>query len=461
VSPTFSDRGTRSGARAYRVGLVALVTLFLGVIVLAGATTIAQGPQLRSAAIDQQSATRSSGTVLTLRSDRALASVSASAVVVTPEAEFEIEQGDLDLRIVFTHPLRAGLSYSVSIEDVRPRNLGAGATWTTRFQTPPESLAFLRAAGADTELVRFDFDSAQPQLLYRAPGIVGFAPVGVVYAVHRMVGQESVLELVDPISGGVDRIAIDPQDRIASIASASWGTSLVMTLDTTLNGQSLRGVVALLDTVGQRTPEIVTGADGRPLRALKAQVSPVTGNVLVWLVDQSLVIFEPLTGVVIPLGVATELWGFNSLGTSAVFVDALGTVSVDLRTREETRIPVGQLDGFPVFHELTTLSPQGLSFQRVVVPGFAQSPDFVVVTVSGDDGVHRFVLGNLTKPESIGSLQLSPGGQYLAVELNPLATPFGYAGLTKEEVRSGTRLVVLDVLEGNKLLETPGFSFAW
>jgi hypothetical protein len=461
VSLTFSDRGTKTGAAMYRRGLVGIVVIFALVIAVAGFTTLAQGPQLRSFALDTTSVIKTPSVALTLRSDRALAEVSRGSVVVTPEAEFELDQGALELRVVFTHPLRAGTNYTVQVRDVRPRNLGAGTSWSTTFQTPHEDLLFLRSVGNDTELVRFVPDGSEPTVVYRAPGIVGFAPVGVVYAVHRQWQEESILELVDPVSGGVDRIAIAPQTRIASLASASWGTSLLVTLDTTVDGQALRGVVALLDTVGQRTPEIVTGADGRPLRALKVQVSPVTGNVLVWLLDQSLVIYEPLTGVAIPLGVAAELWGFTSLGAGAVFVDALGTVAVDIRTREETRIPVGQLDGFPVFHELTTVSPQGLSYQRVVVPGFADGPDFVVVTVSGDDGVHRRVFGNLTTPESIGAVSLSPNGHYLALEVNAVVTPFGYAGLTEQDIRQNTRLVVINVKDQAQILDTPGFSFSW
>jgi len=431
------------------------------VIVAAGFATVAQGPQLRFASIDQNSAIRTPGVVLALRSDRALAEVSASNISITPEALFEIEQGDLDLRLVFTHPLQAGTIYTVQVAQVQPRGFGASSQWTTSFETPGEDIVFLRAAGAETELVRFSLEDSNPEVVYRAPGIVGFSPVGVVYAVHRLWQNESILELVDPETGAADRIALSPEDRVTAIASAAWGTSLVITLDTKVDGQETRGVLALLDTVGLRVPEVVKGADGRPLRVIKVAVSSVTGHVLVWLVDQSLIVFEPLTGVAIPVGTATELWGFNSLGTSAVFVDALGTVVVDIRTREEMRIPVGQLDGFPVFHELTTVAPTGESYQRVVVPGFVDTPDFVFITASGEDGLHRRIIGSATTPESIGALQLSANGQYLALEINSATTSFGYAGLTPENIRDGSRVVILDLGENAVILDTPGFSFAW
>ena len=461
MSLTFSDRGTNAGAPAFRRGLVAIVSVLGLVIVVAGFATVAQGPQLRFASVDQGSAIRTPGVVLALRSDRALAEISASNITITPEAPFEVEQGDLDLRLVFTRPLQAGKTYTVEVAQVQPRGFGASSQWTTSFETPGEDIVFLRAAGAETELVGFSLEDSNPEVVYRAPGIVGFSPVGVVYAVHRLWQNESILELVDPETGAADRIALSPEDRVTSIANAAWGTSLVITLDTRVDGQETRGVLALLDTVGLRAPEVVKGPDGRPLQVVKAAVSPVTGHVLVWLVDQSLIVFEPLTGVAIPVGTATELWGFNSLGTSAVFVDSLGTVVVDIRTREEMRIPAGQLDGFPVFHELTTVSPTGESFQRVVVPGFADSPDFVFITVSGEDGLHRRIIGSATTPESIGVLQLSANGQYLALEINSTATGFGYAGLTPGNIRASSRVVILDVLENAVILDTPGFSFAW
>jgi len=461
VSLTFSDRGTNSGAQVFRRALVAIVVVLGLVIAVAGFATVAEGPQLRFVTVDQDSAIRTPGVVLSLRSDRALAEIPPTNVTITPEASFEVEQGDLDLRVVFTHPLHASTTYHVQVTGVQPRGFGASSAWTTSFETPEEEIVFLRAAGADTELVRFSLDSSSPEVVYRAPGIVGFSPVGVVYAVHRLWQNDSILELVDPVTGAADRIALSPEDRLTGIASAAWGTSLVITLDTRVNGQESRGVLALLDTVGPRVPEVVKGVDGRPLRVLKVAVSPVTGHVLVWLVDQSLIVFEPLTGVAIPLGTAAELWGFNSLGTSAVFVDSLGTVVVDIRTREEIRIPVGQLDGFPVFHELTTLSPKGESYQRVVVPGFVGTPDFVFITASGQDGFHRRIIGSATTPESIGALQLSANGQYLALEINSMATSFGYAGLTLENIRARSRLVIIDVMENAVILDTPGFSFAW
>ena len=461
MSLTFSDRGTTATTIRFRRALWAVAAVLVVVIAGAGLYTLNEGPRLRSSTIDEASATRTPQAILTLRSDRALAPLDAAAIQVNPEAAFALEQGDLDVRIVFEHPLEAGVTYSVVIDPVRARGAGAAARWETSFDTPAEEMLYLRPSGEQVELVRVRTDQPDPEVLHRAPGITGFTRVGVVVAIHRVWQGESILELVDPTTGGVDRIALSPDQVITQLASAPWGTSLVVTMDTSVGGQAERGVMALLDTVGTRTPEVAAGVDGGPLRVIKLAVSPVTGNVVAWLRDRSVVIYEPLTQTVIPVGEAAELWGFNSTGESIVFVDALGTLAVDFRTREETRIPAGELDTFPVFHEATTLSPQGVPYQRVVLPGLDDGPDFSLVTVSDGEGAHRLLYGSASVPGSVGSIQLSPNGQFLALEANPVASVLGFAGLSPQVIRDQTSVVIIDVTSGETILSEPGFSFAW
>ena len=458
--PTFSDRGTTAGARAFRRGLWSTIAL-LGVVAFgAGLMTLTQGPQLRSITLDETSSIRSAGEI-TLRSDRALASVPQTSIRINPAIPFTVTQKDLDLRLILDEPLLAGTDYEIEIDGVEPASLGASGSWATSFSTPSEGLAYLRAAGVDTELVRLVLDGSRPEVIYRAPGITSFAPVGAVFAVHRIWAGESLLELVEPSSGAVDRMALGPDVIVTGLANASWGTSLIIKLDRKVEGKPEKGILALVDTLGSRTPEIVLGPDGDSLGVGKVAVSSVSGNIIVWLRDSSLVLFEPLTQTVIPLGSAAELWGFNSSGTSVIFVDALGTIALDVATRVETRIPVGQLEGYSVFHQLTTLSPQGLSYQRVLFPSVVGGPDFSLVTEGDAEGFHRHLLGSLSTPESVGDLQLSPNGQYLAVEINPIATALGYPGLSDDLIRASTELVILDLAQDTVLLATPGFSFAW
>ena len=463
MSLTFSDPGNISTLRRFRRSLIATLAV-LGVVAVGAATsTLSQGPQLRISTIDEASAIRTSGSTLVLRSDRALGEVQASQIRITPDASFRLDTTDLDVRIVFDNPVQAGTEYRIEIDQVRPRALGASASWTTTFTTPPEEFFFLRKADSETELVRVVLDGSSPEVLYKAPGIISYAPVGVVYAVLRDVAGEKILELVDPASGGVDRIAMAPGLSVAGLATASWGTNLIVTVDTDPRSglPATSRAFAVLDAVGTRTPDIPLGADGRPLATLKVAVSAVSGRVVVWLQNQTLVLFDPLTETVLPLGVAQELWGFDSEGRSVIFVDSLGTVAVDLQTREETRVPAGTLDGFPVSHEFTTQSPKGDFYQRVLVPGFEDGPPFALVTVDASDGRQRRVVGSLERPESMGSLGLSANGQYLIVETNPETTRVGFAGLPADVVQDKTELVLFDVVADVIAQRFQGYSFSW
>jgi hypothetical protein len=314
VSLTFSDPESYTTARGYRAGLIGTVVVLVLVVSGALSFTLADGPRLRSTTIDAASAVTTSGVTLTLRSDRALAPLSADSITITPEAPFTLSSTDLDVRIVFDYPLLSATTYRVTIDTVSPRGWGATSQWSTSFDTPVSDFLYLRPAGADEELVLYALDGTGPQVIYRAPGIISFTRVGNVYAVLRSVNGETFIELVEPESGAVDRIPSSPGVTLISMARSAWGTSLVVTLDSTEDSGAGRSL-ALVDTLGQRTPEIVTGVDGEPLRVLKVAVSEVSGNIVVWLRDQSLVRFDPLTGVVVPLGVATELWGFDATGS--------------------------------------------------------------------------------------------------------------------------------------------------
>ena len=462
MSLTFSDPGSPSSPQRYRWGLLGIVLVTSLVALVAVVGTLAEGPRLRSATIDEATAIQASGVSLALRSDRAVAAVSESQVTITPETPFSVETTELDVAVIFDQPLLAATTYRVSVNSVVPRGFGASGTWETSFQTPPEELLYLRSAGALDELVRVVLDGSAPELVYQAEGILSFARVGVVYAVVRSVDGETFLELVEPSSGAVDRIPVTPGITLAGMARSAWGTTLVLTVDAELRGKAgTFRALALLDTLGSRTPEVVEGADGNPLGVTKVAVSDVSGNIVVWLRNQSLVRFDPLTGIVVPLGTAAELWGFDALGESALYVDSLGTLARSLADGSENRIPAGALEGFPVFHEFTVLGPDGTAFQRVVVPGLADGPPFTVVTEETSDAVHTRLIGSLQTPQSIGAIGLSPNGQYLVAEVNPAPSLTGFVGLDPEIIRRDTTLVIYDTRAQAIFAEIPGYAFTW
>lgn len=461
MSLTFSDPGSTTTPQGFRRGVWALILVFLIIVSGASALTLSEGPRLRDVVVDEASLVRTAGAVLALRSDRAVTPVSTEMVQVSPAADFSVESSDTVVRIVFSEPLRAATRYQVTISGVSPRGLGAESNWATSFDTPAEELLYVRAAGEMDELVLLGLDGKPPEVLYQAAGIQSFARVGVVYAVLRSVDGDTFIELVDPVSGGIDRLAETPGFPVTQMASAAWGTSLIVTVDYSSGGRTVRDALAVLDTVGLREPEVVAGLDGQPLGVLKMAVSPVSGSVVVWLRNQSLILFDPLTGIIVPLGNATELWGMDSLGDRSVAVDSLGTVAKNFSTGEEIRIPAGTLESFPVSHEFTVMAPDGTTYQRVRVPGFDDGLPFFVVTLDTGEGVHQRIFGNVQTPESIGNLGLSPNGQYLVITSNSRSHPLGFAGLLPDVARQESVLVIWDT-EANAVYATePGYSFSW
>lgn len=461
MSLTFSDPGSTSTQRGFRRAVWLVVLIFILVATGATAVTLSEGPRLRGVVIDEANSLQTTGAILALRSDRAVTAVTVDMVGVTPAAEFTVESSDTVVRIVFAEPLLASTRYSVVVEGVSPRGLGAVSTWATSFQTPAEELLFVRAAGDVDELVSLRLDGQSPQVLYRAPGIQSFARVGVVLAVLRTVDDDTFIELVDPVSGGVDRVATTPGYQVTQMAHSAWGTSLVVTVDYSVGSSDVRSALALVDTVGLREPEIIEGISGQPLGVLKMAVSPVSGNIVVWLRDQTLVLFDPLTGIIVPLGNAAELWGLDSLGARVVAVDSLGTLGRNLATGEEIRVPAGTLEGFVVSHEFTVMAPDGTTYQKVRVPGVGEGPPFFVVTVDEGEGIHRRVWGSVQRPESVGALALSANGQYLVIAHNRNPHPLGFAGLPPTVVREETSLVIWDTHAGAVYATEPGFSFTW
>ncbi len=462
MSLTFSDRGARPGDRPFRAVVVAVVTVLSVMIVGVGAWSMLQGPKLRDVQIDESSLHQRAGAFVSLRSDRAISSVRGDQVRITPDAPFTLEDDGLNVRLTFEQPLLANTEYRIDIVGLRPAGLGQEGSWSTTFQTGSFDFLFLRDTGDSREIHRAVPGVAGTEVLYRAPGIVAVAPVASVVATLREVEGEKVLELIDPASGVAERVVLPPGYDIVGLASASWGTTLVTIANVTEGvGEPVFGALVLLDVLSDRTPEIVEGFSGDPLSLRSVAVSPQSGEILVWQKNQELVRFNPLTKVVLPVGTASELWGFDSLGTEALYVDGLGTLSQNLTTGELTRVPVGEFEGSTLRHQKFVLAPGGLRLHRAQLPGLGDGNPYSIVTREDSEGIHTLVTGSLDRPGSVGNIGLSPNGQFLLVEFHPESSPLGYQGLSAQQIAEGTVIRVVDLRDNLVVGEFPGFGFVW
>lgn len=462
MSLTFSDRGVSTTARGFRRVVVSLVTALSMLIVGVGAWSMVQGPQLRDVQSDELSLHQRSGAFVSLRSDRGIEDVDASQVRVIPDTPFSVESDGLNIRLTFDQPLLANTEYQIEVTGVRPAGWGQQSSWSASLTTGGFDFLFLREVNGTREVHRAAPGAPGSEVLYRAPGIITVTPVASILAVVREVSDESFLELVDPSTGVAERVVLPPGYEVVDLAHASWGTTLVAIANVTERpGGAVFGALMLLDVLSDRTPVLVEGVSGEPLSVRSLAVSPSSGEILVWQKNQELVRFNPLTQLVLPLGTASELWGFDALGNKALYVDGMGTLFQNLTTGELTRVPRGEFDGISLRHQKFVLAPDGLRVHRVQLPGLGEGDPYSIVTRENEEGVHTRVTGSLDTPGSIGNLGLSPNGQFLLVEVNPASSPLGYQGLTSQEIEAGTVIRVIDLRDDTVVGEFPGFGFVW
>ena len=462
MSLTFSDQGVARSQRAFVRARGALF-LFLGaaVVVVAGWSFL-QGPQLRSVSSGGAEFHERASSTVVLRSDRAIEPMLPGDITVTPRADFTVEMEATTLSITFTNPLLSDTTYDITANEVTPRGWGRTTQWSAQLRTGTFDFLYLRDVGADVELVRASPLAAQEDVIHQAEGITGFAEVGTVIALLREGDAGPILELLDPPSGQVERIALPPGFEPRYLAPESWGTTLVLIADSINERGGLQSdSVALMDVLGDRQPQIVQGLSDEAVSVRSVMVSPLTGDVVLWHKNQDLLRFDPLTGTLLPLGRAFEVWGFDAAGGSLVYVDGQGTLLYDLVTGDIARVARGELEGVPVIHEKMSRTPAGANVHRVRLPGLSDLPPYYLLTVEEQEGVHTRLTGSLESPESIGDLGLSRNGEYALVEVNPQATFLGYPGLTRDQIAQGTVVRLMDVGEGVLLRQWPGHSFQW
>lgn len=462
MSLTFSDRDAHPSRAGFHRAL-AWILGGLGLIVLGvGAWSLVQGPQLRDVAVDESSLHQRAGAYAQLRADRAIRPISENQIFITPETQFSLQNDGVTVRLTFDQPLLSNTQYTIQITGVKPTGWGQEGSWSTSFTTGGFDFLFLRDTLEGVEIHQAQPGKAGSSVLYRAPGITAVAPLASIIAALRDDGEETWLELIDPESGVAERLTLPPGYALTDLASAAWGTTLVAIGNVDDGSASpVFGALILVDVLSDRTPQVVQGISGSPLSVRSVAVSPQSGEILVWQKNQELVRFDPLTQVVLPVGSASDFWGFDSLGEEALFVDGLGTVAQNLSSGELTRVPRGVLEGTSIRHQKFVMAPDGLRFHRAQLPGLGDGDPYALVTREDTEGLHRLVAGSLDSPVSIGNIGLSANGQFLLVEYHPESSPLGYQGLTGEQIARGTVIQVIDLRDDTLVGEFPGYGFIW
>ena len=468
MSPISSDQPTRHDQRAmvryhrgvWLVAIIALVATVAGLVIYA-----LQGPRLRGAAVDVVRAVQFPGSVLQLESDRPLQALSPDQVVVEPAAPVSVDVSGSIVSVVFEQALRYSTEYTVRIEDVAGEARGIAGDWDYRFTTPQATVHYLDRGepGEPDRIMRVGTAGGVAEEVYSAPGIGSFAVIGsaLMVASDTETGQ-SRLDIVEPVGNDLQRLVLPENTVIDTLFAPAAGTRVLFTLSSLEPGGPYDRTLMLADAAGSARPEPLLGLDGSELRVTKAAIVPGSSRVVAWVDEVRVVSIDLDTGLVLPVTEeAQEFWGVSSRGEQAVLVDLGGTVAIGIDSLDEQRLVPGTIGTREVFEGQTHLMSDGRRIQTVVV-GNATDTDFTSL-VALDDGQGSAVPLYRTPDDlgSIGRFVVSPGDQYVAIEMTPNRQTAESDGRQIEPRDRSVTTVIVDIDSGQVVRSVEGFWPLW
>lgn len=463
-----SSEPTRDSLRQLRRfsrGFWSVVAIFSLISSAALAGYALQGPRLREATVDVVRAVNQPQTLLRLEADRPLDETADYRVEIVPDIPHQVRVDGLSFVIVFERALRYDTTYSVTVSGVREKGGGAAATWNHEFLTPVSNLWFLDrdSSGGLDQIQRVSTGSEPPQVVYEAPGISLFTPVGsVVVVVSEAPGGATGMTLVEPVTRRAETILLPRSVEIVDLFAPASGTRVFFTLRSLGQDTTYDRTLFSLDTAGSRSPAVVADLSGEPLRATKAFPVPGDDRLIVWVDDVSVVQVNMTTGLVLPIMTeAQELWGVSTDASSIVAVDLAGTVAIDIDDLSEQRLPVGTIGGRQVFEGDTYLTASGFTVAKLAVPNQAGTEFTSLLATVTPDGSPTVLYRTPGDAGSIGRFQVSPNDQYVAVEIIPNLANERLDGRRLAPRDVAVTTVVVDIDSGLIVRSVEGFWPVW
>lgn len=451
---------TRYHRGVWLVAIIALVATVAGLVIYA-----LQGPRVRGAAVDVVRAVQFPGSVLQLESDRPLQQLSPDQVLVEPAAPVSVDVSGSIVSVVFEQALRYSTDYTVRIEDVAGEARGISGDWEYRFTTPQATVHYLDRGepGEPDRIMRVGTTGGAPEEVYSGPGIGAFAVIGsaLMVASDTESGQ-SRLDIIEPVGFDFERLVLPEDTRIDTLFTPASGTRVLFTISSLEPGGPYDRTLMLADAGGSSRPEPLVGLDGNELRVTKAAIVPGSSSVIAWIDEVRVVAINLDTGLVLPVSEeAQEFWGVSSSGREAVLVDLGGTVAIGIESLEEQRLVPGTIGTREVFEGQTHLLSDGRRIQTVVI-GNSTGTDFTSL-VALDDGEGNSVPLYRTPDDlgSIGRFVVSPGDQYVAIEVSPNRQTAQSDGRLIEPRDRSVTTVIVDIDSGQVVRSVEGFWPLW
>ena len=424
-----------AAGRRFRRTLAALLTGLIVLCLALVAVNLFNGPRLTGSDVDTRAVVTAANQRLVLNTNQQLAEVAAEQVTVSPASVVDVQTRNDTIVIVFAQPLAYNTEYTVDVSAVRGLTQQRSSDLAVSFRTDEAPLYLLsrspalpgESTKAPDRIVRTTVGSAETSVVFSAPYIQSFVPVGDELVVATVTDDlTNELSLVDP-DGRAALLTLPGtgtvQDLQASPSSSTVG--LRFSSSPGAAGNAYDNTLFLLDLT-RGTVDTVAGLDGEPVQAIAWGFMANRAEIVAQLFDTTLLLIDPRAGtdaVPIPIGQFPNLNAFAPDGLRIAVSDQGSQYILDLSTGTEAAIVPQDVAGTtPYTAELHFLTGGEGYVQRVAE--FDQSTGRVtqsLILVTGDAAAptSREVYAPVLPNETIVGFTVSPNDQYLAVQTVP------------------------------------------
>jgi len=454
---------TSTEGPAFRRALAVTVASLIVLCAVFLALGYLQGPKLSSAQVDTKGVVEQGGQQVRLFANQAVAQVKHSQVTVTPSTDFTVStQGDI-IAVQFDSRLKYATDYHVSIEGVTSVYLAQPSTISYGFTTTSPTLYYLDRGDAGDDIVTTGLSGSARTVVYSATQIQDFAVLDHFLAVVALNDDHtSSLSFVNTDTSVVEAVRLPETGSISALDASAAGNTVGFALTSAVPGlgQKNNSTLYTIDLTAGRAVTPVVGLSGDPITVLGWQFLPGTGNLLALTFDRSLLLIDPVSATVSPLG---QFLGFDKIsvdGLTVTMTDAFGEVSLTLATGDVQRLEPSPVDGKRTFQGATAMLPSGARIQKVVVPD-ATGRRFSSLLVYDDGATSRVLYKTPNDGGSISDFTVSPNGQYVAIETVPDASAAVSDGYFYDARATSVTTVIVDVDSGAQTRSVEGFTLRW
>lgn len=460
--PVFlTEQDAREAGARWRTRWVAVVTVLAVVCAAFVGLTYFQGPKAGETQVDTTAVVERPGQQLRVFANQALAHVDASQVVVTPAAAFTVQTSGDVVAVTFTGRLAYDTDYHVRVDGVSSVYQRQTSTLEARFSTPPATAYRLvrGTSGADDRIERAGLRGSDRTTVWSAPRIQAYEVFDSAVAVVTDDGTQSSLSLVSLDGAAVETLPVpEAPGLITRFAADRATTTLAFSFRPT--GSDVETLYTL-PLQGERAVAPVLGLSGQPVEPTDWAFVPGEDDVVVQAVDDSVSVID-LSGVdpVRPVGTYSLLQGVSLDGTTLIAASAIASMVVDLATGDERPRAPAPVDGvLPFAGPLVALDP-GHVVQQVSVPS-DDGLTYRTLVVADDGATSRTLWQPPSASGVIEGFDVSPNGQYLAVQsVGDATTPTDYS-YTIDPVADGVTTTIVEIASGAVVASYEGFDTSW